>query len=242
MAARALVVFDLDDTLYLERDFAVSGFRAVGEWLALERSIDGFADVCIGLFDEGGRGNIFDRALERFGLAADAALVKALVAIYRGHEPAISLAQDSARYLASREREEPLALITDGPAATQGAKVRALGLESVIDRIVLTGALGPGFGKPHPRAYELVEEWAAPFALPLAYVADNPLKDFVTPRARGWLAVQIKRPERVHKVDAPSDDHRPHGVIRSLDELDDRLEELMETHRAPARLHRATSP
>ncbi|MXN67432.1 HAD hydrolase-like protein [Stappia sp. GBMRC 2046] len=228
MAARALVVFDLDDTLYLERDFAVSGFKAVGKWLLQERSINGFADVCIGLFDEGGRGNIFDRALERSGVAADARLVKSLVEIYRGHEPSISLAQDSERYLANRSRSEPLALITDGLAETQSAKVRALGLEGVIERIVYTGALGPGFGKPHPRAYELVEAWAAPFGLPLVYVADNPMKDFVTPRARGWLTVQIKRPERVHKVDAPSEDHCPHGVICNLDELDVRLEELME--------------
>ena len=32
-----VVTFDLDDTLYLERDFVRSGFAAVGAWLATER-------------------------------------------------------------------------------------------------------------------------------------------------------------------------------------------------------------
>ena len=46
--------------------------------------------------------------------------------------------------------------------------------------------------------------WSKPgpglIGFPLAYVADNPLKDFVTPRARGWWTVQVERPERVHHV------------------------------------------
>ena len=70
---------------------------------------------------------------------------------------------------------------TDGPTATQQAKVRALGLDTLLGFIVCTGSLGPGRGKPHPLAFERVETWAAPHGLPLVYVADNPLKDFVAP-------------------------------------------------------------
>ncbi|MEZ5265540.1 MAG: hypothetical protein R2755_28010 [Acidimicrobiales bacterium] len=48
-----------------------------------------------------------------------------------------------------------LAVVTDGPLASQRAKARALSAERWADLVVCTAALGPGMGKPHPRAFEL---------------------------------------------------------------------------------------
>lgn len=227
MQTPVLIVFDLDDTLYLERDFARSGFAVAGAWLQERAGIAGLGEVCRGLFDAGLRGRIFDEALARLGVAPDPALLEQLISIYRSHEPDIALAADAARYLDGRDSRVPSALITDGPAATQQAKVRALGLDERLGCIVCTGALGPGRSKPHPEAFERVEAWAAPYGLPLVYVADNPLKDFVTPRARGWWTVQIERPERVHHVAAPDGAHAAHARITSLDALDACLAHLL---------------
>jgi putative hydrolase of the HAD superfamily len=215
-----LVVFDLDDTLYLERDFAHSGFIAADRWLVSNGGPSGLAEACRVLFETGHRGRIFDEALERLGGPADPTLVGRLVEVYRGHEPRISLAADAARYLGERGDASIGALITDGQMATQQAKVRALGLESRLGRIVYTGALGPGRGKPHPEAFERIEAWWASRGRPLAYVADNPVKDFVTPRARGWLTIQVERPERVHRLPAPDAAHEAHARIASFDQLD----------------------
>jgi putative hydrolase of the HAD superfamily len=215
-----LIVFDLDDTLYLERDFARSGFEAAGAWLYRQAGVPGLAEVCVDLFEAGLRERVFDEALVRLGLGADPSLLAQLVQIYRSHYPKIGLAPDAARYFARRGGSVPMALITDGPAATQQAKVRALGLEVMLGLIVCTGSLGPGRGKPHPLAFERVEAWAASYGKPLVYVADNPLKDFVAPRSRGWWTVQIERPERVHHVEAPDAAHEAHARIASLDELD----------------------
>ena len=229
------VIFDLDDTLYLERDFARSGFVAAGDWLRREVGLGGLTEICQRLFAAGCRTRVFDQALEILGVAADPALVDLLVEIYRTHEPTIALTADAARYLACRPEDGLAGLVTDGPSGTQQAKVRALELESALDFIVYTDALGRGYGKPHPRAFELVETWAAPYGFPLVYVADNPLKDFVTPRARGWWTLQVERPERVHHVAAPDAAHEPHARIVSLDELDaclDRLRSVSEPIRA----------
>jgi putative hydrolase of the HAD superfamily len=220
------VVFDLDDTLYLERDFARSGFAAAGEWLERELGVRNLDATCERIFAAGHRFRIFDAALSVLGVGADPALIQLLVEIYRTHEPTIALAPDAARYLRSRPDDFLSALITDGPSASQQAKVRALGLENELDFIVYTDALGPGFGKPHPRAFELVEAWAGPSGLPLTYVADNPRKDFVTPRARGWWTVQVDRPERVHDFPAPDLAHEADAHIASLDELDACLDRL----------------
>jgi putative hydrolase of the HAD superfamily len=221
-----VLIFDMDDTLYLERDFVRSGFKAAGAWLERETGVPDLAPVCQSLFEEGQRTRIFDAALAKLGLPPEQGLVDVLVKIYRTHEPDIALAADADAYLRSRPTEFAGGLITDGPHCTQRAKARALGLEQRLEFIVYTDALGAEYGKPHARAFELVEAWAPPAEHPLVYVADNPAKDFVTPRARGWWTVQIVRPERVHRTTAPSAAHQPHARITSLTELDDCLSRL----------------
>ena len=71
-----VVTFDLDDTLYLERDFVRSGFAAVGAWLATERGVRGFEACAWRLFEAGRRGDIFDRVLPRLGVAPERALIR----------------------------------------------------------------------------------------------------------------------------------------------------------------------
>ena len=216
------IVFDLDDTLYLERDFVFSGYRAVAEWMMSTDGLTGFSDACRALFDAGERRRVFDRALSDCGIAPDriASLVPHLVARYRSHVPSISLCQDAARYLAAHE---PVAIITDGPEAMQRAKAAALGLERFCDLLVPTGQWRTGFGKPHSRAFDVV---AAACGRRCVYVADNAVKDFLAPKRLGWRTVQILRPERVHGGAPPSPAHAADTVIENLDQLEAALATL----------------
>ncbi|QFS82443.1 hypothetical protein FIU97_06450 [Roseivivax sp. THAF40] len=211
-----MLVFDLDDTLYLERDFAFSGYRHLDHWVAAQTGITGFGAACRALFEAGERRHVFDRACAQLGLDPSPEWIAELVAAYRGHPPQITLADDAARYLA--RAEGPYGLITDGPEHMQRAKIAALSLERWIAHIRPTGAWPPGFGKPHPRAYEEMEGFGS--SSPMVYVADNPAKDFVTPKARGWLTVQITRPGSVHSPVPPDNDHAAHVKCQSFDELD----------------------
>ena len=54
------VVFDLDDTLYLERDYVRSGFFAVGRYLEERHDLQGFESAAWQEFEAGRRGDIFD--------------------------------------------------------------------------------------------------------------------------------------------------------------------------------------
>lgn len=204
------ITFDLDDTLYLERDFAFSGFLAVEAHL----DIAGFAATCRELFDTPHRAAIFNEALRRHALQLS---VADLVAIYRDHVPDIALAPDAARYLT----RGGFGLITDGPERTQRAKIAALGLERFCDQIIPTGQWPQGFGKPHPRAYQAIVDAAE--GRRCVYVADNAAKDFVTPNRMGWLTVQILRPGRVHDGAPPDAEHAAQVVITTLDQLDGAL-------------------
>lgn len=212
------IVFDLDDTLYLERDFAFSGYRAAGEWLA-GRDGGGFADTCQSLFLDGERRNVFDRAAQAMGLRAD--IVPDLVEVYRNHQPRIALCPDAARYLAGHAG---FAIISDGPERTQRNKIAALGLAAHCDVIVPTGQWGAEYCKPHPRAYELVATASAGRAC--VYVADNAAKDFLTPNRLGWITIQILRPQRVHDGAAPTPAHAAMAQIESLDQLDSAIASL----------------
>ncbi|MEJ1157413.1 HAD family hydrolase [Prosthecomicrobium sp. N25] len=219
-APTTVLVFDLDDTLYLERDFARSGFGACGRWLEAEHGLSGFADRCAALLEAGRRGTIFDEALAALGRPADKALVAKLVEVYRGHTPEIALAEDARRYFAQAHPGRAHAIISDGPHLTQAGKVRALGLDRLVGLVLLTDAWGRDYWKPHPRAFEAVEAWSGLTGPRLAYVADNPTKDFVTPKARGWHTIQILRGGRVHSVEAPDESHQAESLVTSLDSID----------------------
>lgn len=212
-----MLVFDLDDTLYLERDFAFSGYAAAGRHLASEHGIDGeaFAARCCELFEAGERKRIFDRALSQQGLSPDNDIMTALVEVYRNHHPDITLCRDARDYLP--QHSGPFGLITDGLEATQIRKIDALRLGNWIKTILPTGRWGTEFAKPHPRAFIEIEKLATTRCV---YVADNPAKDFVTPKARGWLTVAILRDGRVHTALAPDAAHQADATITSLDDLD----------------------
>ena len=213
-----IIVFDLDDTLYLEKDFAWSGYRAASAWLEQEHSISGLEAECQNLFRTGHRQNIFDQALTLLNIDQPS-LVASLVDIYRSHTPEISLQPDAKRFF-GQHTDMPFALITDGPVATQTAKIAALDIAKYFGHIVCSDTWGIDYRKPHPKPYRSVEEWSGLRSASLIYVADNATKDFITPNARGWHTVQIKRPDRVHKAPPPTSSHRPHAIIASLDDLD----------------------
>jgi len=196
MGRSICVVFDIDDTLYLERDYVHSGFDAVGRWAANCFQIGDFGERCWKLFTMGHRGSIFDDVLNEMGREPSRELISALVETYRTHTPSISLAPDASEALTEIGRAATIAIVSDGPLASQSRKVEALGLCSRAAPIVLTEALGSEFRKPHPKGFEQVQQ-RRPADL-FVYVADNPRKDFTAPRDLGWITIRVRRPCGLH--------------------------------------------
>lgn len=217
-----MIVFDLDDTLFLERDFAYSGFAEVGRLVEDRYGLAGFGEVCRSLFDRGERKGVFDKACLTLGLPTVEGKVLELVEAYRLHQPQVALCQDSLRWLDGNFGEQSLGLITDGLERTQRNKVRALRLERWITHILPTASLGPGYGKPHPKAFEAMQALAPP-GEPMAMVGDNPAKDFVTPRRLGWRTIQIIRDGAIHDPVPKDADHAADIQITSLDQLNEAL-------------------
>jgi putative hydrolase of the HAD superfamily len=73
MSPLKAIAFDLDDTLFPERDYAFSGFGAVAEWAeqALGLEAGQAARNLRGYFDSGVRGDTFNRLLHSHGLPVE---------------------------------------------------------------------------------------------------------------------------------------------------------------------------
>jgi putative hydrolase of the HAD superfamily len=223
---RLVLVFDLDDTLYPERQWALSGFAAAGAWAEAALGVRGVSDRLTDLLDAGHLGAAFKLALAEAKPDHSEADLAGLLKAFGAHQPALSLFDDAARAL-DRYGSEPLGLITDGRASTQASKVAALGIAPRFTEIVYTGALGPdrAFHKPHPMAFERMEA-----ALQrktedrFVYVGDNPAKDFLAPNARGWRTVMVDRPAlrttRIHPLVTPPEGGAAEVTIETLDQLE----------------------
>jgi putative hydrolase of the HAD superfamily len=216
----SVIVFDLDDTLYLERDFVRSGFAAVDKWINDRFDISGFFDRAWALFETGRRGDIFDRALVDLEIRASSGLVQHLVRIYRGHAPSITLAPDAEEALTALCDRCGAALLTDGYGTTQARKVAALGLSTRLRPVIYTDELGSGMQKPHPKGFLAIQKEFGLASGEFVYVADNPSKDFIGPRALGWKTVRVRRPEGQYSHLSVEPARDADSTVTSLRELD----------------------
>jgi putative hydrolase of the HAD superfamily len=213
------VVFDIDDTLYLERDYVRSGFRAVGDWVRETLGVSSFFDEAWRCFEGGRRGDIFNAALETLGVPPTEELIGKLLSVYRGHDPAISLLPDSEKCLRSIAGKAFIGVISDGAVQGQQRKVVQLGLAAHCNHIILTESIGVEFSKPHPRAFMDMQQVAKCAPDRCVYIADNPVKDFIAPNRLGWRTIRVRRPGGLHCGMNCSEESQPSLEIQDLSEF-----------------------
>jgi len=216
----AALVFDLDDTLFPERDFVLSGFQAVGDWLETNLSLGGFADVARAIYLRGERARIFDLALAQLKREGNPDLIAQLVRVYREHQPSLSLHPDARWALEAFRSSHKTGLLTDGYLETQRRKVASLGLDNAFDAIVYTDTFGRAHWKPSPQPYRTMMERLGCPGNRCAYVGDNPAKDFVAANALGWQTIQIEREDGEYREVNAGKEYQAQHTIRSLFELE----------------------
>ena len=216
------LVFDVDDTLYDERDYVRSGFSHVATMCAMPDLPSSLLERwLLDAFEAGVRGHTFGQMLQAFPALATRSTEEELVAAYRAHEPAIRLASDVAFTLDElKTRPIRLAILTDGPTSSQRSKVQALGLERWFEPILLTEPLGPRYRKPGTAGFELIGQTLGLAGSSLAYVADNPTKDFAGPRRLGWMTIRLRHPRQLRSALEPVDgDHAPDIEVADVSDL-----------------------
>ena len=90
-------------------------------------------------------------------------------------------------------------IITDGRPEGQHNKIIALGLDDLVDDIIITDELGgTQFRKPNDIAFRIMQNrWRFPFEQ-LVYIGDNPNKDFLAPRQLGMRWLYFKNKEGLY--------------------------------------------
>ncbi len=215
------VVFDLDDTLYAERDYIRSGYRAVCRSLqrTLERD-DAFDDWLWRRFESGRAGGAFDALNEHFQLGLDAGAIVQLVGVYRDHAPDIHPRPGAAELLDRLHSKCRLGLLSDGFLPAQRLKLDALHLAPKFDAVVFTEDMGRQCWKPAPDGFEAIRAMLDVPHEACAYVGDNPAKDFAGPNRLGWRSIQLLCAGQVHSAKAAPDRGKALTVIKSLEELE----------------------
>ncbi|MBV9303141.1 MAG: HAD family hydrolase [Acidobacteriaceae bacterium] len=219
LAPVGCLVFDIDDTLYLEREYVRSGFCAVGEWIRENQGVESFFEEAWREFEGGRRREIFNVALLKFGIDPSQELIQALLSVYRNHNAKITLLPDSEECLRRVAGKVFIGVISDGAVAGQRIKVGRLGLAARCDHIILTESLGLEYSKPHPRAFMEMQKVANCAPEACVYVADNPVKDFVSPIKLGWRTIRVRRAGGIHCGLGCSEDSQPEAEMDDLNQL-----------------------
>ncbi|UOO82373.1 HAD family hydrolase [Uruburuella testudinis] len=217
-AADSVIVFDLDDTLYSEFDYKVSGIHAVCAQLA-ELYPQYSATDLLALLDTH-KSDWLDRLCRHCGL--NDAEKASLLWHYRLHRPAIRPYMPSENLSALIQRFAASALISDGRSLTQHLKLKALGLSGCFDHILISEAFASE--KPQPERFDFIRKQYP--GKTWIYIGDNIKKDFVTPNNQGWLTIGLKASaNNIHQHDAADfpATHQPRCWINDLTEIKDLL-------------------
>jgi putative hydrolase of the HAD superfamily len=219
------VLFDLDDTLYSEGDFFRSGFAAVASNLE-RRGVGSATELCSILesihFSEG-RDRVLNKLASRLDFPEQ--WVPELVDIFRSHTPVITLAPDVLSTFERLRGRYKLGCITNGFAAMQRRKIKVLGLDLVLDAIVVADDYGRACWKPSVVPFVSCCQMLAVKPMEAVFVGDNPEADMRGARNAGLLSVRIRR-EQGYFRDFPCEQDRPDFEIVSFDELEGLLNEL----------------
>lgn len=204
------VIFDLDDTLMYEIDYLKSAYRAIAS-LVDKKNAEYLYEEMFSIYQQ--EGNAFEYVSNRFPHFSKEELLQ----VYRNHFPTLSFnkgAQEVLEYCKAQGYK--IGLITDGRSVTQRNKLRALGIEALFDRIVISEEFGST--KPDLRNYEVfIEEDVKAYC----YIGDNPAKDFIAPNILGWMGYcLLNKGWNIHPQDfevAP--EQQPTYIITELKEL-----------------------
>lgn len=181
------IVFDLDDTLYNEKNYVRSGFNAIGN------AFPQFKDLSEKLWKAFSDGKTaVDVVVDELGLQKEKYKQKFLE-IYRCHKPDIKLNENVYEVLSKlKKNNKKLGLITDGRPEGQHNKIEALGIADFFDKIIITDELGGSdCRKPNPLAFNIMKKSLKLEYKDMCYIGDNINKDFIAPEKLGIISVHL---------------------------------------------------
>jgi len=208
-------LFDLDDTLYEQREWLDGAWQAVAT-RAEAWDVDPdrlLAALHHAAADGSDRGGIIDAALADVGAPAN--LIAPLLGEFRGYAPTrLTPYRGVPAALERLAGRVPLGLVSDGDPDVQLAKLAALGLAALFTTVVLSDEYGRAHRKPDPLPFERALADLGLDAADAVFVGDRPGKDVAGPAAIGLPAIRVRTGEW---HDAPDDPRAWRSVATVVD-------------------------
>lgn len=180
---------DLDDTLYLERDYVLSGLSAVARYLAEEGQPASVLENWLHeRFLDVGREHIFDDCLAAFNMPGSRAHIDTLVGVYRNHKPTFQFLPGVRVLLDRLSKIGRIVIVTDGLPSMQEKKCHALELTRWADRIVYCWA--EQAPKPDPASLAPV---LRAYSGEAVFIGDNPRHDLCMAQQLGIDAIRVRQ-------------------------------------------------
>lgn len=176
-------VFDLDDTLYKEAEYRMSGFMHVVEVVNSLYKSNLSIDVEELLLS--GKDVLEEICVQ---LSLPDTSKQSLLWLYRLHYPNIKLSSQVKAFMANLEPlVHGISILTDGRSISQRNKISALGL----DHIDIYVSEEWGEVKPSEKRFNAIMDKHANVKK-FVYIGDNIKKDFVTPNRLGWTSIGVR--------------------------------------------------
>lgn len=205
------VVFDLDDTIYSERDYQLSGYKSIIESCNLLYDVD-ITDTVYTAVNS--NGDVLEEIVKQLGLSNNSK--DSLIWLYRLHCPKISLSESTKQTLdIIKNNAKHVAIVTDGRELSQRQKLYSLGLS---DWSVFISESWDEI-KPGEKRFNHIMKIMP--ASNYVYIGDNIKKDFVTPNKLGWISVGLRDSgKNIHSQDVTVEQsYQPQVWINDLKEL-----------------------
>lgn len=186
------IIFDLDDTLYSEKEYVRSGYRAIAEAYP---QIDNMEKKLWTAFLK--KTQAIDVVLKAENMICEK---DNCIRLYRQHTPQIALYSGVDGMLNDIiNQNKKLGLITDGRPEGQRAKIRALRLERFFPNIIITDELGGiEYRKPNETAFCIMQKKINEAFEKMVYIGDNINKDFIAPKRLGMGCIWFNNQEGIY--------------------------------------------
>ena len=214
-----LILFDLDDTLGDYSTARASRLRhaftphlAIDSPAARERALQEMIERSIAISPHGTEH--FPELFAAFGINQAEAAVTAADWYRRNRFHDLTLFPEAIEVIVAvrqlAEGQRHLGIVTNGPTAVQRDKVELLGLDRLVDFVVISGEVG--IEKPDPRIFELALARAGTTADEAVVIGDAPEYDIAGARAAGIRSIWVNR----RKQPWPIGEWEPTCVVHDL--------------------------
>ena len=175
------IVFDLDDTIFYEKNYVMSGFNEIDQYLRSQYGIKNAAQTLKKYFFEGAKDPI-----EKFCQELNLNIKQQLICLMRESIPSIKARPGIIQLLKKlKSKNYEIGIITNGRSLTQRKKIEALNIQYFIDILLISEEIG--FAKPELEIFK--EYMLQSRKKKFLFIGNNPVIDINPTKELKWKTI-----------------------------------------------------